>query len=136
NGGVIRAQNSTEPVNTYITDDQDLPDVAMDAAGNFVVVWMSKNQDFTNNTTKCIYGQRFDATGARIGGEFLVNSTTANNQDQPTIAMDSTGRFVVAWKTDKVSGSGSDVMAQLYDANGVRVGGEFRVNVNQTDNQD
>src|SRR5258706_415091 len=100
-GGIIHAQDYIEPVNTTTVDDQDLPSVAMDAAGNFVVVWMSKNQD---GSGKGIYGQRFNAVGTRIGGEFLINTTTLNNQDQPTVAMSSTGQFIVAWKTDKVSG--------------------------------
>ncbi|HEV8291537.1 MAG TPA: DUF4347 domain-containing protein, partial [Tepidisphaeraceae bacterium] len=120
-------------VNTTIAHNQDLPSIAMDAAGNFVIVWMSDQQD---GSGKGIYGQRFDAAGARVGGEFQVNTTTANNQDQPTVAMDDAGDFIVAWKTDKVSGSGTDVYAQLYNSSGAAVGGEFRANVNTVDNQD
>ncbi len=32
-------------VNTYTTGDQESPDVAMDGAGNFIVVWQSYGQD-------------------------------------------------------------------------------------------
>jgi len=43
-------------VNTYTTDRQGLPAVASDAAGNFVVVWNSLNQD---GSSYGVFGQRY-----------------------------------------------------------------------------
>jgi hypothetical protein len=103
----------------------------MDAAGNFVVVWMSENQDSPG--TRGIYGQRFDAAGTRIGGEFLVNTTILDNQDQPTVAMDSSGNFVVAWWQD---GASEGIYAQRYNSSGVRVGSEFAVNAGTGEEHD
>src|SRR5262249_14175194 len=60
-------------VNTYTTNDQLAPAVAMDAAGNFVVVWQSNNQGPTGSGYD-IYGQRYNAAGSAVGNEFRVNT--------------------------------------------------------------
>ena len=49
----------------------------MDAAGNFVVTWSSKDQDGDNWG---VYAQRYNAAGVAQGGEFLVNVTTTKEQ--------------------------------------------------------
>jgi hypothetical protein len=73
------------------------------------------------------------------GGEFLVNTTTANDQADPVAAMDSTGDFVIAW--DSVgqdgtgNGGGSGVYAQRYNSAGTKQGREFRVNTFTTNDQ-
>ena len=46
------------------------PAVACDSAGNFVVAW----EDGRNPNETDIYAQRFDLNGARLGGNFRVNS--------------------------------------------------------------
>ena len=52
NGTVTRSEFQ---VNSYTTDEQAFSQVAMDANGNFVVTWSSKNQD---SDTWGIYAQR------------------------------------------------------------------------------
>jgi hypothetical protein len=83
-------------VNTYTSNDQHFPDVAMDAADNFVVVWRSEGQD---NGARGIYAQRFNADGDRVGEEFQINNGTVagRTNDGPSVDMDSSGNFVVAW---------------------------------------
>ena len=44
-------------VNTYATSSQYWPALAMDAAGNFVVVWVSEGPDGVKDD---VYGQRYD----------------------------------------------------------------------------
>lgn len=56
------------------------------------------------------------------GGEFRVNTFTANEQSQPTVTALTDGGFVVAWRSDGQDGSGSGVYAQRYDASGAPVG--------------
>jgi len=74
------------------------------------------------------------APGDALGGEFLVNTTTADNQRNPAIAMAADGDFVVAWDSCPVDVDGlvvrelCDVLAQRFDANGALQGGEFLVN--------
>ncbi|HEX9236055.1 MAG TPA: hypothetical protein VF972_07225, partial [Actinomycetota bacterium] len=90
-------------VNTYTSNDQILPTVASDPAGNFVVVWISYRQDGDNYG---IFGQRFDAAGAPQGVEFRVNTSIAGSQFRPSVAVAGSGDFVVAWSSPDGSGDG------------------------------
>lgn len=126
-GGV--AQGSEFPVNTSTTNDQKLPSVAMDSAGDFVVTWHSSAQDGSGYG---VYAQRYNAAGVPQGGEFKVNTYTTNDQALPSIAMDSAGDFVIAWQSYTQDGNGSGIYAQRYNAAGVVQGGEFKVNTYTT----
>jgi hypothetical protein len=119
------AQGGEFRVNTFTTDTQSYPTVAMDASGDFVVAWISFVQDGSGYG---VYAQRYDPAGAPQGGEFRVNATTANDQRDPSVAMDADGDFVVTWMGQGQDGSGWGVYAQRYSAAGVPQGGEFRVN--------
>jgi hypothetical protein len=120
-------------VNTYTTGEQYTPAVAVDAVGNFVVVWASDGDQDGNLSG--VFGQRYDAAGQPLGSEFRVNSHTTNFQYNPAIAMDSQGRFIVVWQSFTQDGDQSGVFAQRYDAVGQRLGGEFRINSYTTGNQ-
>jgi hypothetical protein len=77
-------------------------------------------------------------TPVRLGPEFVVNSITASNQQEPTITALADGRFVVAWTDYSASvtdTSGSAIRAQIYSANGTRIGAEFLVNTTVSGNQ-
>ncbi len=54
-------------VNTTLTGDQHNPSVTILNDGSFVVLWQ----------TSGISGQRFSATGEKLGNEFLVSNTAA-----------------------------------------------------------
>src|SRR5213075_855879 len=75
-GGEVRVNTTT--ANTQETFPETQRAVAMDAAGDYVVVWGSLSQ----------------------GGEFRVNTTTASDQTSASVAMDSAGNFVVAWASN------------------------------------
>ncbi len=126
--GVLRAQpvrNGPEfQVNTYTTEDQYLPAVAMDGAGNFVVVWTGDRQDGSETG---IHGQRFDSTGSPLGVEFQVNTFTPFQQYNPDVSMDDSGNFMVVW-TSLFQVDFLDVFGQRFDNFGAPVGGEFLVN--------
>ena len=107
-------------VNATIENGQEKPAIAMDADGDFVAVWESANQD---GSLGGVYGQRFNAAGIALGPEFLVTTNTVGSQLGPTIAMDADGDFVVAWSDALYRG----IYAQRFNAAGVRLGGEFRV---------
>jgi hypothetical protein len=81
-------------VNTYTTGDQSNPAVAIDADGNYVVVWTSSGQD---GDGLGVYGQRFNAAGLKMGGEFLVNSLTAGDQVSPAVTLRSDGLATIIW---------------------------------------
>ena len=97
----------------------------MDSLGNFVVTWASANQD---GSGKGIYAQRYDNNGKTLASEFRVNTTTANDQQSPTVAMDNLGNFTIAWASNLQDGSGWGIYAQRYDNNGNARGTETQVN--------
>ena len=106
--------------------------MASDAAGNFVVVWTSHDQD---GSYTGVYGQRYASTGAPLGPEFRVNTYTTRRQDAPAVASDSSGNFVVVWRSGDQDGSSYGIFAQRYASTGAPLGPEFRVNTYTTSDQ-
>jgi hypothetical protein len=72
------------------------PVVAIDDAGNFVLVWTDLSS---------VFAQRFDNTGLQIGDPIpvdrgtILDRTSPSNVGKPRVAMDSEGNFVVAWES-------------------------------------
>ena len=119
-------------VNTFTAGEQTEAAVAMDNSGNFVVTWSSNGQD---GGGWGVYGQRFNSAGVAQGGEFRVNGTTAGDQDQPSVAMDAVGNFVVSWTSANLDGTGTGIGAQRFNAAGTAQGGEIHVNAYTDGNQ-
>jgi hypothetical protein len=119
--------------NTFTASNQNSPDIAVDADGDFVITWSSYGQDAVNSWG--IYGQRFTNTGALAGSEFRVNTTTVNSQRISAVDMDDDGDFVVGWASNLQDGSDYGVYAQRYNAAGVAQGGEIAVNTFTTGRQ-
>ncbi len=111
-------------VNTFTTGVQSQASTTVLADGSYVVVWQSRLQD---GSLYGVYGQSFNSAGAKVGGEFLVNTYTDNNQSSPTIQALDDGSFVVAWTSTLQDGSGSGIYMQHYAADGTRIGVETRV---------
>jgi hypothetical protein len=120
-------------VNSYTTAGQSHPGVAVGPTGDFVVVWQSYGDQDGNGGG--IFGQRFDAAGEPLGGEFQVNSLTNQAQRWPSVATDPAGGFVVAWLSAGGDGSGYGVTGRRFDAAGAAEGPEFQVNSYTTSNQ-
>jgi hypothetical protein len=119
-------------VNTYTLGRQDQPAVAIDAAGGFMVVWKSENQDGDGYG---IFGQQFASAGARIGSELQVNTYTPDDQNFAAIAAEAGGVFVVVWDSRSQDGDGDGIFGQRFAAGGSRLGGEFQVNVQTVGSQ-
>jgi hypothetical protein len=111
-------------VNQTVKGAQEQPAVAMNAAGDFVVVWASMSSPLDS---------AFDIK-ARLfrkglpGPEFLVNTMVANSQSHPSVDMDSTGRFVVAWDSWYQDGGDRGVYARRFCPDASPAGTEFQVN--------
>ena len=119
-------------VNTYTSGNQWYPAVAMNPAGDSVIVWGSNGQDGSGYG---VYGQRFES-GVAVGEEFPVNTLTDGNQRNPSVAMDEDGNFVVAWDDHVSDGSGKGVYARRFNALGEWLDEEeFRVNTFTNGNQ-
>lgn len=129
------AQGSEFQVNSYTTGFQNLPSVAMNADGAFIVAWDSSSQ---SDPDLSIQAQRFASNGTTVGSQFQVSTYTTSFQTRPAVALASTGEFAVAWDSNGSSGndtSGYSIHARLYDANGNALGPAFEVNNYTTGNQ-
>ena len=101
--------------------------VAMDSQGAFVIAYTDRGSNGYD-----VFAEQFNATGVVQAGE-LVNTSTSGNQGGvnlgPSVAMDSTGDFVVTWAGYTASNSGGkggkggyDIYAQQYNSSGVARG--------------
>jgi hypothetical protein len=107
-------------VNTRLTGNQIAPDVAMDEVGNFVVVWSGEGQEGLNGAIDRtgVFYRRFDANGSALDAyEHRVNTYTKNVQDQPAVAMDPQGDFVIVFAGEGRAGKPAGTGA--FDSRGV-----------------
>jgi len=103
----------SEIVVSFSSLNEGSPAVAMDAGGNFVVSWVQTLPGGDAN----VVAQRFNASGAAVGGLVQVGAGTFKEHD-PSIAMDARGDFVVAYTRDTnyVGDTTPDVFAKLYNS--------------------
>ncbi|PZV40337.1 hypothetical protein B5V02_01975 [Mesorhizobium kowhaii] len=114
-------------VNSTATDFQYSPAITVLADGRFVATWVSNDPGDGSNS--CIRAHIYNANGSAAGSDFIVNSTTANNQVSPAITALADGRFVTTWQSDETGdGSGYCIRARIYNANGSAAGSDFVVN--------
>lgn len=117
-------------VNSYTTGMQLQPAIATSGNGVFVAVWVSTAGDGSDNGSS-IQGQRFSSDGSASGSQFQVNSYTTDVQDEPAVAFDADGDFVVVWRSNGSYGTDSDatsVQGQRFAADGTMSGAQFQVN--------
>ena len=107
--------------NTNTSGDQGAAVVAGLSDGGFVVTWNDSSGQDGSGTG--IFGQRYDAAGATVGGEFQANTFTPGGQFASSVSALSDGGFVVTW----ISGDGSlgGIFGQRYDSAGNPSNGEF-----------
>ena len=128
---LLRPRGAEILVNTETTGNQRISDVAALPGGGYVVTWTDSSGLGTDTSGSGVRAQLFDTLGNKVGVEFQVNSTLPGSQFNPSIVTLPSGRFVITW-TDS-SGLGGDssssaVKAQVFEANGTALGGEFLVN--------
>ena len=109
-------------VNTTTVDSQDNPNIAVDAQGNYVVVWQSGDEESDSG----IFAQRYDRFGNAIGGEIEVAADDTRPEFDPVVGMDAEGNFVVAWSDG--GGDNNEVRARRFDSDGNALSDAFLVN--------
>jgi hypothetical protein len=133
-GAEFQVSNDTTTYPSY----QENPKVAVDADGDFVVVWDRNGSAGSDTSGRSIQGKRYDASGNVVGAQFQVNSYTTSTQSHPSVAMSAGGDFVVSWGSNGSAGTDTDnqsIHAQRYDASGNTIGAEFQVNTYTTSGQ-
>ncbi|RHW24351.1 hypothetical protein D0Z08_24885 [Nocardioides immobilis] len=128
-------QGTETRINTTTFSGQRDPEVALDADGDYVIAWTSSDQDAGGYGIYGIYAQRYSSTGTPQGTETLVNTTTNYGQFEPSIAMGTEGRYVIAWTSTEQDGSSFGVYAQRYSAGGTPQGAETPVNTTTANGQ-
>ncbi|WP_158283946.1 Ig-like domain-containing protein [Pseudomonas sp. OV226] len=116
------------PVNTYTLGEQARPVISKLGDGGWVVVWHSLNQ-LNSGSDYDLYQQRYDKTGAKLGGETLVNTVTTNTQADASVTQLKDGGWLVTWW----AGGTSNIYQQRYSADGLALGGQTKVNTDATD---
>ncbi len=125
-------------VNTTTAGHQGAPTITGLADGGFVISWADFSRTGGDTSDYAVRAQAYDADGSARGGEFLVNTTTAGHQFDPTITGLADGGFVISWMD--LSGTGGDtsdgaIRAQAYNGDGTARGAEFLVNTTTTNDQ-
>ena len=93
------------------TTDAYSPEIAMDANGNAIVVWVQSAGDLLD-----VWANRYDATGGTWGTELLIETNVAGEVWDPRVAMDGSGNATAVWTQS--DGSRFNVWANRYDATG------------------
>ncbi len=131
-------QGAQFQVNSYTTSYQFSPAIAIDAGGDFVVIWESLGSSGGDTSDRSVHGQRYSPAGVTQGAQFQVNSYTTSGQRYPAIAIDADGDFIVVWDSNGSSGSDTNafsVQGQRYSAAGAPLGTQFQVNSYTTGDQ-
>gem|GEM_PF-6808265 len=115
------------------------PEVAIDAAGNFLIGWAGTTPEALDG----VNARRYAADGTATAPEFLVNTPDHPNSTAPSLAMDADGRALFVWtQGSSVRYPGmvynsyqpyGSIMARRFDSAGAPVGPEFRVNTTSQD---
>ena len=97
-------------VNSYLYGDQYAPRITP-LGTDYLIVWTSLGQD---GSREGVYGQFLRGNGSKVGGEFRINTTTANSQIHPVAASDGVGQFLVIWSGFTGLPYSFDLYAQRY----------------------
>lgn len=125
----------TEPfeVSTISFSSITQPSIGMAESGDFVVAW---DGDPKLASLDDIHGRCYKFDGTAVGEQFVVNTTLDGAQQNPRVAMNSRGEFVIVWdsKIDPDINE-RDIFGQRYDSSCRPIGDEFQVNIYAVDDQ-
>jgi len=116
-----------ELVNTFLPRLQSTREqaaaIATGPTGESMIVFAGRGLDDLDG----IYARRYSADGSPLGDAFRVNTTVRESQHAPTVAVDGSGNYLVAW-SGRGTGDQHGIFAQWLAPDGSRVGGEVLVN--------
>jgi hypothetical protein len=123
-------------VNQTTADNQITPSLAMDKlTGEFMIAWAGIDPV---DSDWDIYARRYDVTGAALDNEITVNSTTAGDQIDPDVDVDTSAEFGVVWTGFGQDGdliSDGNIYIQNYRTGGETRGGENLMNTTTAGHQ-
>ena len=110
-----------------VDGNSQIHDLAMDAQGNFVVVWREVSNSGNTLDTN-IFARRYDRLGTPQGDAFQVN-TLDNNPEAAQIDMTPDGRFVVTWSSGFTGPLVNSIFVRAFSSDGISQGAEVQVNI-------
>ena len=100
---------------------QSDPDVAVDAAGNFIIAWEDNRSGFYE-----IYLQRYLSDGTPLGINFKVEDAIYSDyQLGASIASDAAGNFTVAWRDHR--NNNFNIFCRRFSNDGTPIESSFQV---------
>jgi len=114
--------------NFIVNDDggfeaQMNPDIAIDASGNFVVVWEDKRNGIYE-----IYLQQYLSDGTPLGSNFKAEEIILCDRAlAPSISMDQEGNFYVTWRDNR--NDVYNIFCKQFSSYGIPIGNSFQVNI-------
>ena len=90
-------------VTSTVAGEQILPIVRATESGGFIVTWSDNSGAGGDASGYGVKAQLFDSTGATIGGEFVLNTTTSGDQRQSELAALGDDRYVAGWTDHSAS---------------------------------
>ncbi len=97
--------------------------ISSDSLGRFVICWAKAH---TVNSKIQVFFQRFDSSGAKLGGIDSVSQANAHCY-YPQIAMNKDGSFVITWDDERNSQTLPDVYMQRFNPLGQKIGNNIKV---------
>jgi hypothetical protein len=96
----------------------------MNSSGRFAIAWTTYAVDSLNHPIDYQVGARiYASSGAEVTGALAVNTPQLMGRG-PAVAVDASGKILVAWQRDFATGYGG-VIGRWYTASGTALGGEF-----------
>jgi hypothetical protein len=122
----VQRWGSQTIVNTKTAGNQFVPTVEALADGGYVIAW--QDGDGVGDTS--IRAQRFDATGRKVGGEFLVNTPgDLGHNGAPSVVGLTNGGFLIGW-SNQFSSTNVDITVSAYNSAGVKTSERLPVSSN------
>ncbi len=99
--------------------------LSTDPTGKFIITW---SRGHTFNTPRNVFFQRYDSSGVRLGLPDSV-SVSGYRAEYPDIAVNNDGSFVITWQDGRFTAPDkNDIYLQKFDPNGIKIGGNIKVN--------
>ena len=97
--------------NTYTSNGQYNPFVAILSSTSFIIAWESSGED---GSGKGVFAQRYNGDGTKKGTEFQVNTFTNNDQGTPSVRPFQGNSYLMIWISNGQDGSGNGVYGTIF----------------------
>ena len=112
-------------VNKNILFNQSNPRILALESGDFLIYWLSEDQEEPFKIGKNIHWRLFDRNGVPIGSEQKVKTLTTLDMNPHAVQL-ANGKIVFVWQWSRYNDL--DIWLQLVSQNGEKIGSQFLVN--------